>query len=79
MNDGEQVDVQIYNKDDVWDVTINAEWFVSNFRVYLGLKFYLKGGLTFVVDSSAICKRKEESFFCKSLTFPQLIQIKQAL
>ena len=70
MNDAEQVDVQICNKDDVWDVTVNAEWTMSNLRVYLGLRFDLKGDFTFVVDSSAVHRRKEESFFCKSLPFP---------
>ena len=79
MNNTEQVDVQIYNKDDVWDVTINVVWTMSNLRVYLGLRFDLKGDFTFVFDSSAVRRRKEESFFCKSLPFPQLIQIKQAL
>ena len=79
MNNAEQVDVQICNEDDVWDVTVNAEWTMSNLRVYLGLKFDLKGDFTFVVDSLAVHRRKENSFFCKSLPFSQLIQIKQAL
>ena len=58
MNDVEQVDVQICNKNDLWDITVNVEWTLSNIRVYLGLKFDLKGNFTFVVDSSVVRKRK---------------------
>ena len=70
MNDAKKVDVQVYNEDDVWDVTVNPEWTMSNLKVYLGLRFDLKGNFTFVVDSSAVRRRKEESFFCKSMPFP---------
>ena len=70
MNNAKQVDVQICNKDDVWDVIVYAELTMSNLRVYLGLRFDLKGDFTFVVDSLVVHRRKEESFFCKILPFP---------
>ena len=67
MNDAEQVDVQICNKDDVWDVTVNVEWTMSNLRVYLGLKFDLKGDFTFVVVIAQLCVgRKRIPSFVKA-------------